>query len=295
MKYLLATIALILSLNLHSQDFKNKEYYPGGQLKAEFNGKKNAADGLVKVYYESGSLQGILNYKKGVQDGKSVLYHENGNVYKEYFYKDGIQEDTMKIYYDNGALKELSIIKNKEKNGIFKSYFDNGQLEIDGFAKDGVAHGFCTFYKKNGDVWKSGELNMGTPVGEWTVHDKAGVTVKSYDSKKELDCDQLKIGNFILRDPAIPGSTVIVRDQKSQTEVNKTINLRMKYKVNWTDKCVYQLSNPKLQSNNKDVAINKAEVLTVRIFETNEKGYTALITSSVSELRRTIHIDIDNN
>ena len=54
----LAIFVLLFALN-HNCGFAEvkNEYYPGGQLKAEWSYKDNKLEGISKMYYEGGRLK----------------------------------------------------------------------------------------------------------------------------------------------------------------------------------------------------------------------------------------------
>ncbi len=107
----------------------------------------------------------------------------------------------------------------------------------------------------------------------------------------ELDCSSVKTGKFKL-DSQKSGTTIITRTSTEQIEVNKDLNVKVRYKVKWIDDCTYQLFQAKIHQGNKYFEGNKGDTLPIRIIEINQDYYKVNSTSNFSDLSVEAQLEI---
>lgn len=59
---------------------KTEEYYERGQLKIEWNYKKNMLEGISKKYYPNGKMSEEFNFDDDKLNGVSRVYYPHGGV-----------------------------------------------------------------------------------------------------------------------------------------------------------------------------------------------------------------------
>ena len=70
---------------------QNKEYYPSGKLKAEYERMVNSQpDGLCKFYHENGQLARTGKAKAGKEEGLWKAYYANGVLGEEKTFVNGV-------------------------------------------------------------------------------------------------------------------------------------------------------------------------------------------------------------
>jgi antitoxin component YwqK of YwqJK toxin-antitoxin module len=198
MKRYFLLLTVLISLTIFAQD--KVEYYPNGNIKAEYTLIDGKANGEVRTYNENGKLFNISNWENDIQHGQSTVFYESGEKFKVMSFKNGIQSDSMLVYYKNGQLMEVSTIKEGKKEGPFTEYYENGNLKSISNLKNGLYHGKCKFYNENGDIKKEGEMSYGAKIGSWMEYNEHGVTFAKYELSKPSLPDTLIIKDFILKD-----------------------------------------------------------------------------------------------
>lgn len=147
-----------------------KEFFSNGNIKVEYEVRKNVKIGFYKEYYENGNLKLVSNFENDIQNGKTVLYFDNGKKEKEVFFREGIQEGKSVFYYQNGNINEIGEVKNGKKNGYFILNWENGALKSKLKFVDDEIEGEGLFYNKNGKLAYKINFKNSLPIG-WNLVD----------------------------------------------------------------------------------------------------------------------------
>lgn len=200
------------------RDGEWKEFYEGGQLRAEgvynlgkrvgkwmfyhenatveqegnYNSQGNA-EGLWKWYYDDGSLLREENYRNGALDGLYTEYNEAGRIVVQGEFIDGLEEGFWK--YEYGDIREEGTYKGGKRNGEWKTYYDNGQLYFVGSFIDDNPNGRHTWFWPDGKRKDQGDFIMGLRNGDWIQFDSQGAVflVIAYQNGIERKYDGVRI------------------------------------------------------------------------------------------------------
>lgn len=195
-----------------------KEFYEGGQLRAEgmyslgnrigrwrfyhengsieqegtFNNQGNP-EGPWKWFYDDGKILREENYRNGLSDGLYTEYDESGKVITQGEFVDGLEEGFWK--YEYGDTREEGTYRSGMRNGEWKTYYDNGELAFIGSFIDDNPNGQHTWYWPDGKKRDQGEFIMGLRTGDWVQYDEDGVVflVIAYQNGVEKRYDGIKI------------------------------------------------------------------------------------------------------
>ncbi|MBZ0243678.1 MAG: hypothetical protein K8F24_10720 [Bacteroidales bacterium] len=83
---------------------KEKQYYPGGQLKMEGSFENTLREGEWKSWYEDGTLWSSGSFKAGKRHGIGIVYHPNGTKSIEGTYEEGRRTGLWKSWDESGNL-----------------------------------------------------------------------------------------------------------------------------------------------------------------------------------------------
>lgn len=200
------------------QQGKWKEFYPGGELRAEgeyIDGRRNGEwifyhqNGKIEQkgkflkgakpsgnwvwYYESGNLLREEKFTAGVEDGAMVEYNDSGRVITKGEYIDGEKEGPW--FNEDGDVREEGNYKNGQRDGLWKTYYKNGKLAFEGKYIDGNPDGKHTYYYDNGRIKEEGSYTVGRREDNWKFYDYDGVleTTINFKNDEELKIDGLKM------------------------------------------------------------------------------------------------------
>ena len=129
-----------------------KEYYPTGELKAEYKIKSNHLHGAVKEYYKNGTLKEKAFYKNGELEGIKKVYYKNGKLDYETEFKNNIENGFHKDYSKEGILVAEGYFIDGKQDGITRWYFPDGKIEQEEEFKNGIPHGIYKSYYENGQI-----------------------------------------------------------------------------------------------------------------------------------------------
>lgn len=123
-----------------------KEYYPGGDVKAEGNYSADNRTGKWNFYYSNGRLE------------QTGVYNNNGKP-----------EGTWKWYYDSGQLlREENYFKGR-KDGLSEEFNEEGNLTERGEYINGLEDG--PWFQQTDSFYQRGSYRDGMRTGEWLVYD----------------------------------------------------------------------------------------------------------------------------
>jgi len=108
----------------------HREYFPSGQLKAEWSEKNEKLEGWRRLWFE------------------------NGQLFAEAEYHDGLMNGLLQQWSPEGLLVLSAHLENDEYHGPFKSWWQSGLPKEDGVYIQGKMQKGFRFYKVNGDFWK---------------------------------------------------------------------------------------------------------------------------------------------
>lgn len=162
MKYILALLLLIFTLNIYSQQDHN--YTDENGLKqGPWHYKDTVRNAFINCNYKDDVLHGdyyvvstneYLLYKVHYVDGKKIGDERtflSKNRLIELAYYDNKGELFLRFkFHTNGSLWEEIEYKNGVKHGWYREYRSNGTLFIEQEFVDGVNHGEEIHYNKKG-------------------------------------------------------------------------------------------------------------------------------------------------
>ncbi|MFC2102345.1 hypothetical protein ACFLS7_05070 [Bacteroidota bacterium] len=202
-----------------------KEYYPGGELKAEGNydngiktgpwsyyhmngkleqkgvyNKQGKPEGVWLWYYESGQLLREENYYRGKKDGLSEEFAEDGTIIEkgDYFegYEDGPWFQLIGDFFQRGSYIDglrtgpwISYQLNKGENGTDSVAIFKGSF------LDDLPEGKHAYYWDNGKVREEGRYIAGKREGDWIKYNYDGTLfmIVTYRNGIETRYDGVKI------------------------------------------------------------------------------------------------------
>lgn len=126
------SIAILISYFIYSCTSNERNFYPSGVLKEEYQIKNNKKNGVFKSYYESSNLKSIQYFKENNNIDSSMFYNDD-SFRNTYLKKIHLHKDTVLIinYFDNNTIKSKGIIlrRNNRKIGFWEFYYNNSILE----------------------------------------------------------------------------------------------------------------------------------------------------------------------
>jgi len=158
-----------------------KEYFPGGELLAEYTLKNGKPDGLVKIYdikgyaiqesyYRDGLLHGVRKFHyPSVDKNTGIPIEEAGQLYLVSNYTDGEQDGTETWYSHTSYRKfpcEVTDSAGVVKTDTCRQLVITKGKEIINFKK-GVLHGMYELYDANGALVQKGKYKNGVETGKW--------------------------------------------------------------------------------------------------------------------------------
>ncbi|MBE9577408.1 hypothetical protein [Flavobacterium proteolyticum] len=108
------------------------------------------------------------------------------------------------------------------------------------------------------------------------------ILLSSISFAQSLDCKKMHVGKFELVSET-SGTTIIERNKNTQTETNKTMNIRTSYDLVWTSECSYELRNRKVLEGTSKFVMKPTDVIRVEIIKIEGKKLTVKITSNFSD------------
>lgn len=92
----------------------------------------------------------------------------------------------------------------------------------------------------------------------------------------------MQVGKFELTSKT-SGTTIIERTKNTQTETNKTMNLKTSYDLVWINDCRYELRNRKVLEGTSKFVMQPTDVITVEIIKIEGTKLLVKITSNFSD------------
>jgi len=159
-------IVLLVVVGCGKRDGLNKQYFPGGQVKAE------------------------VMYQNGLPNGQATLYHENGKVMETMNYVNGKKEGKATAYDSKGRLEATSNYKYGKYHGINKEFHSNGKVKAEIRYKHGKIQGPMKLFYENGKVYKIYNYVNGLRQGEAEIYERVSGELKQVEIYKD---DKLKM------------------------------------------------------------------------------------------------------
>lgn len=97
------------------------------------------------------------------------------------------------------------------------------------------------------------------------------------------DCEDYKNGQFVVKESLIGKKYIIKRKGNRQVETNPD-GTKFIFKVNWIDNCTYTLDLKRIARNPNNIEWREGQIITVKILDTHENGYTQQSTSNFDDL-----------
>jgi len=158
-----------------------KEYYPGGELLAEYTLKNGEPHGVVKIYDIKGYVTQESNYRDGVLNGARKFYYpsvdkntglpieEAGQLYLVTNYANGEQDGT-ETWYSQTSYREFPCEVPDSTGALIidtcRQLVITKGKEIINYKK-GVLHGMYELYDENGALVEKGKYKNGAETGKW--------------------------------------------------------------------------------------------------------------------------------
>jgi len=106
-----------------------KEYYTGGQLRAEFIWSDSIGRyGVKKTYGYEGELTSTVNIANGVPNGIMTIYDSKRRVIRQIPYVNGKVDGVDTSFYPNGDKMITYTYKDGIKDGEAYSYYTDGRV-----------------------------------------------------------------------------------------------------------------------------------------------------------------------
>lgn len=135
-----------------------KEYYPNGELRAEYTLDNKKKEGVYNEYYPSGELKIEAHYQQGLLDGARKEFYQNGKSKKTTYYKRDIKDGFEYFYNSDGkldSLEESVLINPNCLNGSTGKIDDMAKSFLDTLEIPKVAIlNRCLYFDKNHNVIK---------------------------------------------------------------------------------------------------------------------------------------------
>lgn len=123
------SITLIKKAGIYDVDNgKKTDYYPNGNVKAEYTLVNGKMHGKLKVYFENGELKKTGSYANGLENGLFQEYDESGKLEAEVLMKNGKKNGLLKVYEDK-KLSHSNTYKNDVKTGEYVGYYYSDKTE----------------------------------------------------------------------------------------------------------------------------------------------------------------------
>ncbi|MDX9929717.1 MAG: hypothetical protein RBS37_07690 [Bacteroidales bacterium] len=158
-----------------------QEFYPGGELGAEYTLRDGKPEGLVKIYDQAGFVVQEANYRKGVLHGTRKFWfpsvdqntglpiEESGELYLVSNYSRGLQHGEETWYYHASYVpypcerpdSAGAMVADTCRMLVIKK-----ELEILNYRND-LLHGEYISYNEEGEVVSKGRYKKGMMTGKW--------------------------------------------------------------------------------------------------------------------------------
>jgi antitoxin component YwqK of YwqJK toxin-antitoxin module len=125
-KYLISFSVMALFFACTSN--KEYSYFDTGELKSEYDLRKNARHGIGKTYYKSGEIYQLSNWINGKKEGLSETFYRNGNKEISSTFVEGKQNGWTYKYDSSGALIGKMMFNDDIADGDFEEYYPDGSI-----------------------------------------------------------------------------------------------------------------------------------------------------------------------
>lgn len=158
-----------------------KEYYEGGELRAEYTLSNGKPEGAVRLYDRKGFIVQESNYRNGLLHGERRFYYpsvdnntglpikEAGELYLISNYSEGIEHGTETWYYQTVYRPFPCVTTDSAgiaRQDTCRQLIITKGLEIINYKK-GSLHGKYELYDQNGVLVSKGKYKDGMETGKW--------------------------------------------------------------------------------------------------------------------------------
>lgn len=158
-----------------------KEYYEGGELRAEYTLSNGKPEGAVKLYDRQGFIVQESNYRNGLLHGERRFYYpsvdnntglpieEAGKLYLVSNYSEGIEHGTETWYYQTVYRPFPCVTTDSAgiaRQDTCRQLIITKGLEIINYKK-GSLHGKYELYDESGALVSKGRYKNGMETGKW--------------------------------------------------------------------------------------------------------------------------------
>jgi len=158
-----------------------KEYYEGGELRAEYTLRGGKPEGVVRLYDRQGFIAQESNYRNGLLHGERRFYYpsvdnntglpieEAGELYLVSNYSNGVEHGTETWYYQTIYRPFPCVTTDSAgvaRQDTCRRLVITKGLEIINYRK-GTLHGKYELYDENGALVSKGKYKNGMETGKW--------------------------------------------------------------------------------------------------------------------------------
>jgi len=134
-------------------DFKFKEYYLDGQLKAEGSYKNGSLNNTYTAYHNNGNKELECSYANGLLEGVYKLYYERGSIKSEVNYTEGLENGLYKYYHKNGQIKLVGWVIEGQQQQLWLSYHPDGKISDADYLYNNKLNGESVDYDPIGKIY----------------------------------------------------------------------------------------------------------------------------------------------
>lgn len=103
-----------------------------------------------------------------------------------------------------------------------------------------------------------------------------------FSTAQSFDCYKFREGRFRTADPNAGGIILTERRGGYQTETYEALKLIIRFRINWTSNCAFNLVLDKVTRNDNKINIPANANVQVKIIATDKQSYTQQVSSSVT-------------
>lgn len=186
-----------------------KDFYPGGELRAEGSYLNNRKSGTWTYYYQSRRIEQKGKFERGRYHGRWMWYYPNGNTWREESYFNG-REDGQFTEYDQGGniLSSGDYISGEKegewtyqvgdhqekgsfviglREGIWYHYYPDGTLKYEGLYTQGNPDKKHKYYYPNGKMKEEQYYDFGIREKIWKKYNTEGELLMTITYKKNVE------------------------------------------------------------------------------------------------------------
>lgn len=98
-----------------------REWYSGGQARAERAYVRGREDGVHRGWYENGTPMFERHYRRGLAQGIQREWFPDGTPYTEFTYVDGHESGRQRMWTEYGVLRANYVVRDGRRFGLMGS------------------------------------------------------------------------------------------------------------------------------------------------------------------------------